>query len=125
METPEQADDGARLAAIEAAIADIRELLPQLHEALRTQNQSYMAQTEAIRQLLKTTRAAIKLAVGSAGLERAPRNAIDLGRCARCGQALDNVAPGFSVVAGGLTVCANCLRPGEEIARARAIERGA
>lgn len=43
------------------------------------------------------------------------------GHCARCNQPLDNVSPGYSVVAGGATVCANCLRPGEEVARARSI----
>ena len=42
-------------------------------------------------------------------------------RCSRCGAALDNVSPGFSIVAGGARVCANCLKPGEEIARARGI----
>jgi len=42
--------------------------------------------------------------------------------CARCGQELNNVAPGYSVVRGGALVCAACLRPGEEVARARSIE---
>jgi len=41
--------------------------------------------------------------------------------CARCDQPLDNVSPGYSVIAGGATVCANCLRPGEELLRARSI----
>lgn len=45
-----------------------------------------------------------------------------MGQCARCGAALDNVAPGFSAVTGGQLVCANCLRPGEEILRARLVE---
>jgi hypothetical protein len=44
-----------------------------------------------------------------------------IGHCARCNQPLDNVSPGFSVVAGGATVCANCLRPDEELLRARGI----
>ena len=42
--------------------------------------------------------------------------------CPRCGTPLDNVAPGVSVVAGGISVCTPCLRPGEtEIARARGL----
>lgn len=44
-----------------------------------------------------------------------------MGTCSRCGSTLNNVAPGFSVVAGGQTVCTTCLVPGEEIARARSI----
>lgn len=42
-----------------------------------------------------------------------------MGRCIRCGKPLNNVSPGFSVIAGGRKVCANCLQPSEEIARAR------
>lgn len=43
-----------------------------------------------------------------------------LGICGRCGTSLNNLSPGISVVAGGVSVCATCLRPGEEeIARAR------
>lgn len=41
--------------------------------------------------------------------------------CARCGRPLDNVSPGYSIIAGGAAVCAGCLRPGEEIARARSL----
>lgn len=44
-----------------------------------------------------------------------------VGTCSRCGQPLNNVSPGFSVVAGGAFVCAPCLRPGEELLRARGI----
>lgn len=40
--------------------------------------------------------------------------------CVRCGAELDNVSPGFSATADGL-VCANCLRPKEELLRARSI----
>lgn len=41
-------------------------------------------------------------------------------RCSRCGAVLDNAAPGYSVVAGGIRVCSPCLQPGEvEVARAR------
>jgi len=43
--------------------------------------------------------------------------------CARCGSPLDNVSPGFSIVTGVATVCAQCLVPGEEIARARSISK--
>ena len=39
--------------------------------------------------------------------------------CARCGAVGTSVAPGYSIVAGGACVCAHCLRPGEEIARAK------
>ena len=42
-------------------------------------------------------------------------------RCERCGGPLDNVSPGFSIVEGGGEVCANCVRPGEEILRARGL----
>ena len=43
-----------------------------------------------------------------------------LGVCARCARPLDNLSPGISIVAGGVSVCTSCLRPGEtEIARAR------
>lgn len=44
-----------------------------------------------------------------------------LGTCSRCGSALDNVSPGFSLIAGGAAVCTPCLLPGEEIARARSL----
>lgn len=57
--------------------------------------------------------------------EIAYQEAIDqpasLGTCSRCGASLNNVSPGFSIIAGGALVCANCLRPGEEIARARSL----
>lgn len=40
--------------------------------------------------------------------------------CARCGAALDNVAPGYSILAGGARVCANCIGPNDyEALRAR------
>jgi hypothetical protein len=39
--------------------------------------------------------------------------------CARCGATLNNVAPGYSIVAGGACVCAHCLRPGEEMMRVK------
>lgn len=42
-------------------------------------------------------------------------------RCARCKTPLGNVSPGFSRTALGF-VCAHCLKPGEEIARARSLE---
>lgn len=32
-----------------------------------------------------------------------------MGTCARCGTALNNVSPGYSIVAGGATVCMPCL----------------
>lgn len=35
--------------------------------------------------------------------------------CARCGDVLNNVAPGWSVLNTGETVCTNCLRGGETI----------
>ena len=41
--------------------------------------------------------------------------------CPRCGGPLDNVLPGFSIVEGGGEVCANCVRPGEEILRAKGL----
>lgn len=41
--------------------------------------------------------------------------------CARCGGPLDNVSPGFSIVEGAGKVCAHCVRPGEEIARAKGL----
>lgn len=44
-----------------------------------------------------------------------------LGICSRCGTALNNVSPGFSIVRGGAKVCTPCLRPGEEIARAKGL----
>lgn len=50
---------------------------------------------------------------------RPTRRADGQQECARCYQVLDNVSPGYSVVAGGALVCANCLRPGEELLRAR------
>lgn len=55
-----------------------------------------------------------------AGAGRARRVA-SLGVCARCGQPLDNVAPGFSVTVDRQTVCTNCLGPGEELLRARGL----
>lgn len=39
--------------------------------------------------------------------------------CSRCGAPLNNVSPGYSIVAGGKAVCANCLQPNEEILRAK------
>ena len=45
-----------------------------------------------------------------------------LGTCTRCGSVLNNVSPGFSITPSGL-VCAPCLRPGEELLRARGIEQ--
>lgn len=57
-------------------------------------------------------------------LNRVPKEQhipVILGLCSRCNQPLDNVAPGFSIVSGGALVCANCLRPGEELLRARGI----
>lgn len=44
-----------------------------------------------------------------------------VGFCPRCNGPLDNVAPGFSIVQGGARVCARCVRPGGEIARARGL----
>lgn len=41
--------------------------------------------------------------------------------CQRCGQLLNSVSPGYSAVSGGYLVCAICLRPGEEILRARGL----
>lgn len=42
--------------------------------------------------------------------------------CPRCGNFLNNVSPGISVVAGGISICTPCLNPGEtEIARARGL----
>jgi hypothetical protein len=42
--------------------------------------------------------------------------------CARCGQPLNNVSPGISVVSPGVNICTPCLRPGEiEIARAKGL----
>lgn len=41
--------------------------------------------------------------------------------CPRCGKPFNNLAPGFSIVAGGQAVCANCVQPGEEIARAKSL----
>lgn len=39
--------------------------------------------------------------------------------CARCGRPLDNLSPGWSVTYGGAKVCTPCLRPGEEMLRAK------
>lgn len=42
------------------------------------------------------------------------------GTCTRCGRPLNNVSPGFSIVAGGASVCGDCLGTGDdEVARAR------
>jgi hypothetical protein len=135
----ELAQIAARLDTIDVALAEIARqfqesdgLLPQLYEVAQKQNQSYMELIQAIRQEMRVTRAAVRLAVSAAGLEHGqarpipgpPAGAGDLGRCARCGAPLDNVAPGFSVTTSGLTVCANCVAPGEELLRARAIEVG-
>jgi hypothetical protein len=55
------------------------------------------------------------------GMVHAP---IQLGTCPRCGNQLDNVSPGISGVAGGVSVCTSCLAPGEtEVARARGLAR--
>lgn len=45
----------------------------------------------------------------------------DLGTCTRCGATLDNVSPGFALVAGGAPVCRPCLRPNEASAMARGL----
>lgn len=50
------------------------------------------------------------------------RMQLELGICSRCEKSLNNVSPGFSVVAGGYVVCPTCLRPGEELLRARGVE---
>lgn len=41
-----------------------------------------------------------------------------VGTCSRCHAPLNNVSPGFSVTKEG-AVCSGCLRPGEELLRAR------
>lgn len=41
-------------------------------------------------------------------------------RCVRCGAILNNLAPGFSYTPVGF-VCMPCLKPGEELARARSL----
>lgn len=46
---------------------------------------------------------------------------VQVGICARCGKPLDNVSPGWSVTTGGAKVCTLCLRPGEELLRARGL----
>ena len=43
-----------------------------------------------------------------------------LGTCTRCGQPLNNVMPGYSIVAGGAAVCHDCLgADDDEVLRAR------
>lgn len=49
------------------------------------------------------------------------RRVASMGTCDRCGEPLDNVAPGFSLIANGKRVCTPCLRAGEEAARARGL----
>lgn len=55
----------------------------------------------------------------AAGIYAKELRAPSLDTCTRCGAALNNVAPGFSIIAGGAAVCTPCLKPGEEIAKAK------
>lgn len=64
-------------------------------------------------------REARQLRERAAGLRKQQHIPVILGLCSRCKQPLDNVSPGFSIIQGGAFVCALCLRPGEEILRAR------
>lgn len=61
---------------------------------------------------------AISHIVNVSGMEKA---LAPMGRCIRCGQPLNNVSPGFSIIAGVPKVCTHCLRPDEEIARAKSL----
>lgn len=114
----EAVSDAARLRAERDELHDIlRDITAQ--EALCNCG-PYFSQGEAFEKRIRETLA--RVSSNEAEPTQEETQTAPLGHCPRCAQPLNNLSPGISVVAGGVSVCTSCLAPGEtEIARARSL----